>query len=292
MIAWITDGSLVRWADTHRPGVWVHGLQARLFFEAYEGLVDSAVEVGTLSVPMDESKTRYGLDGEAEWVVDFGAPIADLDISADTECTLKGMIEGKWVAPMVQAGEIDWATPSLGNNVMTASGFRTKLGEIGKGRSSGVPRLEIAVRFSAMNGEERTHTTLTGDVGRHEVDDLEEVPVLGLVRGVAEWSRENRGEGEITAVNLGAAGKKAAYVNEPTRIRQSAKEACGTTLARTLLHLNPLEAMDLVNNARVHLFQTLIDDREYADPSQSVELTLTRGDETMGEAKLLFDQQA
>jgi hypothetical protein len=244
MITWISDGSIVKWHDTIKlEGVCKVDKLGLNNNQSYEGLVDKNVAINDLTIPWQES----GLDAEAEWVLVFEKPLHEIDnISENTGCWLEGMIEGKWMKPMLVEGEIDWGPASIGNNVMThGKNIKLKLGDFVSDNS--FPQYSITVKFCSAAGDEVTHKTST--------KDLRGIPIVELVQAVKD---KTPNEIKVQAVNLGANGRKAAYVNESHNKLLSFIKAVPSLFT---------EHPDIINKARLELFKELIEDKEYI-PSQ------------------------
>lgn len=241
MIAWISDGSPVMWRDTIKlEGIRKVAPLGLKLNQNYEGLVDNGVGINQLSIPWQKN----GLDAEAEWVLVFEQPLHEINnISADTTCWLEGMIEGKWMRPMVAEGEIDWGPASIGNNVMTLErNIHIKLGNLDS-KIEPFPQYSIIVEFITAAGEHVTHRTST--------QDLKGIPVIELVQAV----KDNTPPGmNIQAVNLGANGKKAAYVNHSLKKIASIIESWPSLI---------FNHSKIINNARKELFEELIEDKDY-----------------------------
>ncbi len=198
---WITDGSVPVFSDTvrltasHRGSF---GLPTR-----YEGFVDPAVELGeaTISPESDDDV----LVVEAEWTISFpdGVP-AEVDPS--TPVVLQGLAEGKWLNRLI--GTRAWQPASLGNNLLAAgSGIRTSLGALEMGRPG-----TVQLSYERADGGRQTHSS--------PLEAVSGSNVLDLVREVLRVAAESGG---VDAIDLGALGEQAAIVNEPARIKASAK---------------------------------------------------------------------
>lgn len=241
MLAWISDGSPVSWSDTIKlDNVKTVDILGSILNQGYEGLLDYNVGIKELTIPWQEG----GMDAEAEWVLVFDQSLHEIDnISEDTHCSLEGMIEGKWMKPMLGKGQIEWGPASIGNNVMTLEGkIDIKLGNL-VSKKEPFPMYSIVVEFSTASGNLVTHTTST--------IDLKKIPIVELVRAVKDKTPKDL---DIRAINLGANGKNAAYVNHSRKQIASIFKSWPTLISN---HSN------IINNARAELFEELIEDMEY-----------------------------
>ena len=161
------------------------------------------------------------------------------------------MIEGKWMNPMLQKGMIEWGPASIGNNVMTQSKkIRVCLGDFNS-KSDNFPQYKIEVNFKTACGEDVLHQTST--------KDLCNVPIVELVKAV-QANLPN--DCNIHTINLGANGKKAAYVNDSNKKLASILKGIFSSFPG-FSKSDSTKFLDIANNARAELFEELVEDEEY-----------------------------
>ena len=227
----------------------------------------------------------------------FQEPPVEMHITPETDCILQGMIEGKWIRPMMESGTVDWSVASGGNNLIAkggeegVAGLPIKIRDIEDHKS--MPRevrgAKAIVRYRPASGRETVeHVTF----GR----DLVEIPVLKLVQGVQRYCRTSRaGEAgaRVNAVNLGAAGRLAAYATDPARRRRAFFGAfCPISFARSAGHLSHDEAVDLLNRTRANLFREVSSRRESAGPGSEISIADIDGNDVLvGKGALLLAKQ-
>jgi len=195
---WITDGSVPVFSDTVRldashPGMF--RLPVR-----YEGFVDPDVDVGETAVA---GGRRDVLFVEAEWCV--AVPEGASALNAAMPIVLQGLVEGKWMNRLL--GTRAWQPASLGNNLLAAGpGIHTTMGALER---EGMGEVRIEYRRADLRTQ----------IYSSSLADLRGQNVLGLVRDVLGAC----GSAPPGWIDLGANGMRAAVVNEPRRIRASAR---------------------------------------------------------------------
>ena len=178
MDTFMMDGSTLTFSDT-RP-----------LFDNYEGQIDI--------VPTGSNAIYKGLQSaEAEWVI-----VADLFFTGNENendfITLHGMAEGKDFKAFEQ-DQSRWCPASLENNVMTdGPGIRMTIGEAQQG-------FDGAVKVEYQAQDESISFISTGL-------DLKGVDLLRIIKSVAKEYPNTA----VRAINLGAIGKNAAFVNNTT----------------------------------------------------------------------------
>ncbi len=204
---WITDGSWPVFSDTTR----LRAKHPALFFlrTRYEGFVDPSVPRGSASVSPERDDDALYV--EAEWLVEFRDGIERYLaeprlVDAATEITVQGMIEGKWMNRLL--GTTAWRPASIGNSLIAAGpGLATCVGalEWGEGGS-------MRLSYRTAGGALRTQQASVADLRGHNA--------VGLIREVLRvCARDGAG---LDAINLGAVGEGAAFVNERARFKSAA----------------------------------------------------------------------
>ncbi|HEX4517954.1 MAG TPA: hypothetical protein VH063_00095 [Gaiellaceae bacterium] len=237
MRVWITDGSLPVFSDTIRLNAShkaLFGIPTR-----YEGFVDPAVERGSATIAAEREDDALVV--EAEWALEFpdGIP-AEVDPS--TPVVVQGLAEGKWLNRLL--GTREWQPASLGNNMLAEGpGIRSSLGALELGRPG-----TVRLSYERADGGIQEHSSpLEAIRGNH---------MLGLVREVLRVASENGG---IDAIDLGALGELAAVVNEPARIKASARP------------------LPIPHRAKERLVRKAIADRVSVPPGATVSLQVLNG---------------
>lgn len=195
---WITDGSVPVFSDTVRLDASHPGMLRMPV--RYEGFVDPDVAVGEAAIA---GGRRDVLFVEAEWCV--AVPDGASALNAATPIVLQGLIEGKWMNRLL--GTRAWQPASLGNNLLAAGhGIHTTMGALER---EGAGEIRVEYRRADLRTQVYTST----------LADLRGQNVLGLVRDVLAAC----GSAPPDWIDLGANGTRAAVVNEPRRIRASAR---------------------------------------------------------------------
>jgi hypothetical protein len=247
---WITDGSLVPFADVTRlPAAHRGFLGLRA---TYKGCLDPAVPVGTATI--GGARPDDAFFPEAEWCVlvpgGRGQPAA---VDEATPVVLQGLIEGKWLNRLL--GTSAWRPATLGNNLLAAGhGIATTLGAIERGEVAG--EVAVAYRYRA-DGQERTR------VQRTTLADLRGQNILGLVRAVLRVCAQ-AGQA-LEGVDCSALGETAAVVNERPRLRAGLRFA----------HLPLLNPLNLLRRRAVaeRVIAGILDEGHGAPPGEAVRVT-------------------
>lgn len=271
---WLTDSSLVEWADTVKldvcfprwrwPEIVAESLGAEID-EHYEGLVDAAVPVGGAHVAWRQG----GMDGQAEWAALFDQPLAALEkVDADTPCILQGMIQGQWIGPLADAKDVNWADSTIGNNLLARGrGIRTTLGGIAHA-ADGIGAATAMVNFPMACGGNRVHHAHGADLAK--------IPVVELARAVWRHAREHPGT-PVRGISFGATGEMSAYAADPGRRRHHMRHAFLPRFFRKLMELCPRELFHVINEVRAAMYAEILERGEYARADATVILTVTDG---------------
>ena len=236
---WITDGSVPVFSDTVRLEATHRGMLGLPV--RYEGFVDPDVTVGETSVA---GGRRDVLFVEAEWCVAVPNGVSAVD--AATPIVLQGLVEGKWMNRLL--GTRAWQPASLGNNLLAAGeGIRTTLGALER---EGTGEIRIEYRRADLRTQEYSSS----------LGDLRGQNVLGLVRDVLAAC----GSAPPDWIDVGANGTRAAVVNEPRRIKASARPL-------------PDPRNLLPHRVKERLVRAALDDGIGVLPGEPVTLTTTDG---------------
>lgn len=210
---WLTDGSPSVFTDTDKfPDCPTGGL----FSQPHEGRPDVAV-AGLGRIADDTG----GYDAEAEFVVVFDRPLAELPpIDGRTRARLHGLIETKSIQRLLGRDPIAWGPSSVGNNVMT-EGPGLELSGLRMLGCAAFKATRLDIAFSSRAGRQVRHQATLADLP--EVD-----AVIRYLQAVQDRCKEPGASPacrRIRAVNLGALGANSAYVNETGRKLRAAVAA-------------------------------------------------------------------
>lgn len=207
---WITDGSLPVFSDTHHLTTKTPK-QLHLFSSNFEGLIDRQVMIGSGSIPWQQG----GHDAELEWALCFDDPLAEIEITEHTPCTLQGMIEGKNLQFLLGEKQIPWSPASIGNNVIASAdtsphdlsgGIRTTIGDILNQEIQATMRLSFRMENGSMLPERVV-----------DISVLQDFPLLKFLHELQTKADAFHLTG-CRIINLGANGKDSGYVNNMQNI--------------------------------------------------------------------------
>jgi len=204
MRIWVTDGSPAPFSDVDilsavHPGPMGGNIP-------YKGAIDTAVAVGNVELSIASGDLFVP---EAEWCVLFPEGAEHLlanpeSIRPDTEVTMQGMIEGKWLNRLL--GPLQWKAASIGNNLLALGpGIVTTLGAITGGIEG-----EILITYNSASGG-RSQSASLADLAAHNID--------GLVRAVIERCRQTATS--VEGVNCSARGARAALADDPAFLQRA-----------------------------------------------------------------------
>lgn len=211
--AWISEGSLARFADTETLKGSRTGAHPDL-----EGWVDNHVGVRYGSVAPNDG----GYDGEAAWTVEFAEPIAKLAASGwlngSAKVRLRGTINGRDLRAFWKPGRANMAPFGIGNNVLTDEG--TPWMSLAALDAAG-QRYQLQVHFRSRTGKDFTHYTDWRDVIAEGPRQPSEA-VLAAARAFAGLTKDRYPEwSDVRLLNLGAQGRHSAFEQEWGRTLKS-----------------------------------------------------------------------